>query len=53
MSLKVKVEPEETKERQSYYLTTTAINELEQFRIKHKIKNSSKALDLILKSINK
>lgn len=53
MSLKVKVEAEEKKQRQSFYLTETAIKELQKFKTQHKIKNSSKALDAILKSINR
>ncbi len=53
MSLKITVPKEEEKQRQSYFITTTAIKELKKFQTQHKIKNSSKALDLILKSINK
>ena len=44
---------DEKKIIQSYSLTETAIKELQKFKEKHKVKNSSKAIDLILKNINK
>lgn len=51
--MKINIPEEEKKQRQSYYLTEKAISELKKFKKTHKIKNSSKALDAILKSINK
>ena len=51
--MKVKIEPDEEKIIKSFSLTETAIKELQKFKEKHKVKNSSKALDLILKNINR